>query len=196
MAEANLKGVIEAILFSSNRPILLNDLREVFGNLEASAIRQILEDLKNEYQEGRRGLSIVEVAGGFQMVTSSEYAEFLKKFYRQHHTEKLSVPALETLSIVAYKQPITKLDIEGIRGVNADGVVRNLLDKKLVKMVGRKDVVGRPFLYGTTKQFLEYFGLQSLEELPHLEEFENLQNSLPGNKEEGNEPKILTTEDR
>ena len=129
------------------------------------------------------------------MVTSAEYADFLKKFYRQRRTEKLSTPALETLSIVAYKQPLTRSDIEVIRGVNVDGVVRHLTDKKLVRIVGKKDVMGRPFLYGTTKQFLEYFGLQSLSDLPHLEEFENLKESL-SDKEATDEPKILTAEDR
>ncbi len=105
------------------------------------------------------------------MVTSPDNAEVIKSYYKIKHTEKLSGPSLETLSIIAYKQPVTRIDIEAIRGVNADGVIKSLLEKNLIRIAGRKEVIGRPFVYGTTRLFLDYFGLKSLAELPKIEEF-------------------------
>src|SRR3989338_9017752 len=116
-------------------------------------------------------MKVVEIAGGYQMLSSPAYVSYIRDFYKTKHKEKLSKPALETLAIIAYKQPVTRTDVELIRGVNSDGVIAHLLTKELVKPVGRKDVPGRQFLYGTTRQFLEYFGLKSLEDLPPLEAF-------------------------
>lgn len=169
------KHIIEALLFVCDGPLLIEQVANVLdANLEACAIRGLLKDLQKEYDDSARGIRIVEVAGGFQMVTSTEFAPQLKKYYKNKHAERLSSPALETLAIVAYKQPVTRLDIESIRGVNVDGVIKNLLEKGLIRIVGRKEVIGRPFVYGTTKQFLEYFGLNSVEELPKMEEFSSL----------------------
>ena len=111
------------------------------------------------------------------MITPSDYAPFLKKLFKGRNTEKLSKPALETLAIIAYKQPLTRLQIETLRNVNVDGVMKSLSDKNLIRITGRKKVPGRPFVYGTTRQFLEYFGLKSLEELPKMEEFSTLANN-------------------
>ena len=170
----NEKHIIESLLFVSGGPLLIDQARDVLDHLEPSAIRGLFNELKNEYEENARGIKIVEIAGGFQMVTNPGFSDYLKKYYKRKHVERLSRPALETLAIIAYKQPITRLDIESIRGVNIDGVTKKLSDKGLIRIVGRKDVSGRPFVYGTTKQFLEYFGLSSLGELPKMEEFSNL----------------------
>lgn len=172
MSEDNLKAVIEALLFASERPLLLEQIKTVLDNLETDEIRRIIEELKVEYEKSNRGMRITEIAGGFQMVTTSGLAPFIKKLYKGRLVERLSKPALETLAIIAYKQPVTRLQIESIRNVNADGVVKNLLDKNLIRISGRKKAPGRPYVFGTTRQFLEYFGLKSLEELPKIENFQ------------------------
>ena len=174
MSENNVKSVIEALLFASEKPLTIEQVKKVLGNLESNEIRKILDELKSEYAEDNRGICITEVAGGFQMITSPNFATFLKKLYKERHLERLSKPALETLAIIAYKQPLTKLEIESLRNVNVDGVMKNLLDKTLIRICGRKKAPGRPFVFGTTRQFLEYFGLKSLDELPKMEDFSNL----------------------
>jgi segregation and condensation protein B len=174
MSEDNVKSVIEALLFASERPLTIEQAKNVTGGLDASQIRQVLEELKAEYEQSNRGIRITEVAGGFQMITAPAFAIFLKKLYKERRTERLSKPALETLAIIAYKQPVTKLEIESLRNVNVDGVIGSLLDKFLIRIAGRKKAPGRPYVFGTTRQFLEYFGLKSLEELPKMEEFSSL----------------------
>ncbi len=174
MSENNLKSVLEALLFASDKPLTIEQARKVLDNLEASEIRGMLDELKRDYEESNRGLRIVEIAGGFQMTTAPSFATFLKKLFKARHVERLSKPALETLAIIAYKQPVTKMEIESLRGVNVDGVISNLLDKNLVRISGRKKAPGRPFVFGTTRQFLEYFGLKALEELPKMEEFSQM----------------------
>ena len=168
------KSVIEALLFVSEKPVLLEQIKKVMETVTPAEIKQTLDELKAEYEQHNRGMTIVEIAGGYQMLTNSRYANYIREFYKTKHKEKLSKPALETLAIVAYKQPVSRVDIELIRGVNSDGVVAHLLNKELIKVVGRKDIPGRPYLYGTTRQFLEYFGLKSLEDMPRLEEFPSL----------------------
>lgn len=171
MSEDNVKSVIEALLFASEKPLLVEQVKEVLEHLEKEEIRRILSELAGEYIVANRGIRIIEVAGGFQMVTASDFAPFLRKLYKQRKTERLSKPALETLAIVAYKQPVTRFEIGSIRSVNADNMVNTLLDKGLIRISGRKKTPGRPFVYGTTRQFMEYFGLKSLAELPKFEEF-------------------------
>lgn len=166
----NKKPAIEALLFVSEKPISVDEIKSVLEDLDTENIRQLLLALKADYENSERGLRIEEVAGGFQIATSQDVSPVLKKFYKQRDTQRLSSPALETLAIVAYKQPLTRLDIEAIRGVNVDGVIRSLLEKNLIRIAGRKDIIGRPFVYGTTRQFLEYFGLNSLENLPKADE--------------------------
>ena len=171
---ANLRSVLEAMIFSSDRPLPPEQLRKVLDTIETTEIRKAIEELKREYEIAGRGIRIVEVAGGFQMVTAPDYASFLKKLYRQRRLERLSKPGLETLAIIAYKQPITKTEIEELRSVNVDGVIQHLLGKGLVSIVGRKQAQGRPYVFGTTRYFLEYFGLKSLDELPKMEDFSKL----------------------
>lgn len=170
----HVQGVVEALLFVNERPVTLDQIKKVLAPVGAAEIKRAVAGLQNAYDEHRSGITIVEIAGGYQMLSNPAYASYLRNFYKTKHKEKLSKPALESLAIVAYKQPVTRSDIELIRGVNSDGVVAHLLDKELIKVVGRKDVPGRPYVYGTTKQFLEYFGLKSLDDLPALEEFPGL----------------------
>ena len=170
----NYKAVIEALLFVSDKPLLIDQIHRVLGDLDSVRIRQILEELKTEYLHSNRGMRIIEVAGGFRVVTAPELSVFLKRFY-QRAPERLSQPTLEVLSIIAYKQPVTRMEIESIRGVDSSGIVKNLVSKGLLRTAGRRKAPGRPFIYATTRQFLEYFGLKSLEELPKIEEFAKAQ---------------------
>ena len=173
MIEINpeLKGAVEAIIFVGEKSISLEEIQNVLEGLDLETIQAIVKAIQEDYEQRNSGIKLVEIAGGYQFVTSPNYANFVKKFYKIKHAEKLTMPALETLSIVAYKQPVTKMEIEAIRGVNIDGVIKNLLEKSLIRIVGRKEVIGRPFVYGTTRSFLEYFGLNSLKELPDIEDF-------------------------
>lgn len=173
MADGNVKSVIEALLFANDKPLLLEQIKNVLGNLETNEIRGIIDEMRTGYEQENRGIRIVEVAGGFQMITAPDYAPFLKKLYKERRVERLSRPALETLAIIAYKQPVTRLEIESLRNVDIDGVVRNLVDKGFIRISGTKDAPGRPKVYSTTREFMEYFGLKSLEELPKIENFQS-----------------------
>ena len=170
----HVQGAVEALLFVSDKPITIEQIRESLETVELEAIQQAIRSLQEEYSQ-RNGLSIEEIAGGYQIVTRPAHAATIRNFFKTRHKEKLSKPSLETLAIIAYKQPVTRSDIEAIRGVNSDGVVTHLMDKELIKIVGRKDVPGKPYMYGSTRYFLEYFGLKSLKSLPKLEEFPDLQ---------------------
>ena len=165
------KGIIESILFVSDKPVTVEQFRQVMEELSPSDVEKILQSLKEDYAQNVGGMVIGEIAGGYQMLTNPSHASHIRNFYKTRTKEKLSRPSLETLAIIAYKQPVSRADIEIVRGVNSDGVMAHLLAKALIKIVGRKEVAGRPFLYGTTKEFLEYFGLRSIEDLPKLEEF-------------------------
>lgn len=171
MAEEAIKSALESILFSSDKPVFIEQIKAVFDELQPEEIRRLLEELKQDYEKLGRGIRLEEVAGGFQLVTAPEFASFLKKFYKKRQVLRLSQPALETLAIIAYKQPVTKLQIESLRNVDISGIIDNLLEKNLIRIAGRKDAPGRPFVYGTTKEFLQFFGLKSLEDLPKMEEF-------------------------
>jgi len=175
---ASPKAIVEALLFISEKPLLIDQIKGVLDGYDPQAIRQILMELKGDYENSFKGLRVEEIAGGFQISTSHEVAQALKNFYKQRDAQRLSVPALETLAIIAYKQPLTRLDIESLRGVNVDGVIRSLMDKGLIRISGRKDVIGRPFVYSTTRQFLEYFGLSSLDDLPKVEDFTNFSENI------------------
>ncbi len=178
--DENVKACIEALLFSSDKPLFIEQIKKVLDNLDTVQIRRILEDLKNDYEQSNRGTRLFEVAGGFQMIAATHFSSFLKKLYKgPQSSEKLSKPALETLAIIAYKQPLSRMEIEILRKVNVDGVVATLVEKNLIRITGRKKTPGRPKVYGTTRQFLEYFGLKSLEELPKMENF-----PLPESKQE------------
>lgn len=167
----NRKSVVEALLLASEKPLALDQIRLALDNLDAGETRKLVEELKSEYEQGARGIRLAEIAGGFQMITAPEFSHFLKKLFKGRQIERLSKPALETLAIIAYKQPLTRSEIELLRNVNVDGVMKSLLDKNLIRISGRKKAPGRPCVYGTTRQFLEHFGLKSLEDLPEIEDF-------------------------
>ena len=135
-------------------------------------IAAALEELAAEYEERAGGIIIARVAGGFQMLTNPGHSDLIRRMKGKGRAQKLSLPALETLAIIAYKQPITKAEVEDLRGVNSDGVVKSLLDKRLIKIVGKKEAPGRPMLYSTTREFLEYFGINDISELPTLKDLE------------------------
>ncbi len=188
MAQDNVKAVIEALLFSSDRPLLLEQMKHVLG-LDTNQIRLILEELRLEYENSCRGMRVIEVAGGFQMTTAADFAPFLKKLYKERRAERLSKPALETLAIIAYKQPVTRLEIESLRSVNIDGVMRSLVEKNLIRISGRKKAPGRPHVFGTTRQFMEHFGLKTLEDLPKMEEFRRIAEEKTGEELSGPDDK-------
>jgi segregation and condensation protein B len=167
--ESEHKSILEALLFLSGDVLTTHTFKEIIG-LPETDIRNLFNELISEYRDRNSGLQIVEIANGYQMVTNPELAEWVKKFRNTHTSSKLSMPALETLAIIAYRQPIIKAEIEQIRGVNSDSAIRTLHDKRLIKIMGRKEAPGRPFLYGTTREFLQYFGLKDLTELPTLKD--------------------------
>ncbi len=167
-----LKSLLEALLFISGAPVSIEQMAGVLEPITPSSIRDALEQLTQEYEIAQRGLKIVEVAGGYQMVTQREWAAWLKRFLQQV-PQRLSRQCLETLAIIAYRQPITRLEIEQIRGVNSESAIQTLLEKGMVRIMGRKEVIGRPFVYEVTGLFLERFGLASLNDLPRLEEVVN-----------------------
>lgn len=171
MTKEEAKRIIEALLFASNRAVTLNEMAEVLEGVNSVEIRDLLNELNSEYKGQNRSFSITEIAGGFQLVADPYYAPWIKKVLSKERTQRLSMPALETLAIIAYKQPITRSEIEAIRGVNIDGIIENLLEKNLIKTSGRREAPGRPFVYTVTDEFLSHFGLRSLEDLPKLKEF-------------------------
>lgn len=172
MDEAELKRIIEALLFAADEPLTVRRLRELLGLEDARVARRLVEELREELAAARRGIQIEEVAGGYRMFSNRAYAAHVEQLHRAERRARLSQAALETLAIIAYKQPIHRADIEAIRGVQADAVLRNLQEAGLIRIVGRAEVLGRPFLYGTTKRFLELFGLNSLEDLPKADELQ------------------------
>ncbi|PIV39499.1 MAG: SMC-Scp complex subunit ScpB, partial [Candidatus Omnitrophica bacterium CG02_land_8_20_14_3_00__42_8] len=161
----------EAMLFVSDKPLFLNEIKSVLEGPEADEIKEVIDELAGEFETQGRPLRIKEIAGGYQIATDPVFAPWLKKLYKTAGSDRLSGPGLESLAIIAYKQPVTKPEIEAIRGVNVDGVLKTLIEKNLIKIMGRRETVGRPIIYGTTQEFLQYFGLNSLQELPKLEEF-------------------------
>ena len=165
----DLKPVIEALIFASPDPLTPKALVKLLDNEPKEDVLAAIEALKAEY-ERPGGLQLVEVAGGYQIVTRPDLHEWVRRLFHERSTQKLSVQALETLAVIAYKQPITAVEITEVRGVNTSGVLNTLLERHLVKIVGRKQVVGRPFLYATTKEFLIRFGLNDLSDLPKVED--------------------------
>jgi segregation and condensation protein B len=169
-----LIGVLEALLFVSTEPVPVSRLATVIGTVSKSEVEQALKALEQELAREGRGIQLVKLAGGYRLVTKSDYAAWLKRLDKAKAAQKLSRSALESLAIIAYKQPLVRAEIEDIRGVETSGVLRTLLERKLVRIVGRKEVPGRPIMYGTTKFFLEHFGLQDITQLPPLREFKEL----------------------
>ncbi len=173
MEDAKWKAVIESLIFASEAPLSLDRIKEVLGEMSKKDIQRLIEELRAEDERSPRGFSLVEVAEGFQFRTRPEYGEWIKKLRKVKPTP-LSQPSLETLAIIAYKQPVVRSDLEKIRGVDSGGVLRTLLEKKLIKILGKKDVPGKPLVYGTSKRFLEMFGLKDLSSLPTLKDIEGL----------------------
>lgn len=171
MSDLNLRKIIEALMFVSEKPLTYKQMLDICSGAELSEVKAAVNDLKELYNNIGRGIHIRDVAGGYQFASNPDCAEHLKKLYKTRRVFRLSAPALETLAIIAYKQPVTRSEIEFIRGVNVDGVVKTLEDRDLIKIKGHKEVPGKPLLYGTTDAFLHYFGLKSLQGLPTLEEF-------------------------
>ena len=174
LEERELKAVLESLLFVSAEPIPLERLMVALGTVSKSELRHALQSLREDFDREGRGLQMVELAGGFQIVTRAEHAPWIKRLAKAKASPKLSRSAMESLAIIAYKQPIVRAEIEQIRGVEVSGVLRTLLERKLIRMVGRKDVPGRPIMYGSTKLFLQQFGLSDLSQLPPLREFKEL----------------------
>ncbi len=168
------KRIIEAIIFSSAKPMLLNELKKVIKGYSASKIEGLIRELQSEYEKEGRSFRLSEVAGGFEISTESKYAPWICRLELQKRAKQATRSALETLAILAYKQPLTRAEIEDLRGVDVAGVVSTLLERNLIKVVGRKEVPGRPFLYGTTDKFLEHFGLKSLTDLPDISEIKTM----------------------
>ncbi len=169
-----LKGILEALLFVTAEPIAVTRFLALLGAVTKQEVEQALTSLGQDYEQEGRGLQLAEVAGGYRIVTKAEFAPWLKRLEKVKAPSKLSRSALESLAIIAYKQPIVRAEVEQIRGVETSGVIRTLLERKLVRIVGRKEEPGRPIMYGTTKAFLEHFGLKDLSQLPPLREFKEL----------------------
>ena len=165
----DLKPIVEALIFASPDPLTPKTLCSLLDGEPPEDVAAALEAVKRDY-DGRGGLQLVEVAGGYQIVTRPELHDWVRRLFEERSSQRLSVQALETLAVVAYKQPITAPEVAEIRGVNTSGVLGTLLDRHLVKVAGRKRVVGRPFLYATTREFLIRFGLKDLSDLPRIEE--------------------------
>ena len=172
-----LKAILEAVLFVSPEPMPVARLMSILGTVSRAEVVQALGLLTHDLDQDGRGIQLVQIAGGYRLVTKREYGPWLKRMDKAKAAQKLSRSALESLAIIAYKQPLVRAEIEEIRGVETSGVLRTLCERKLVRIVGRKDVPGRPIMYGTTKFFLEHFGLQDLSQLPPLREFKELGDS-------------------
>jgi segregation and condensation protein B len=181
----NLMRVIEALLFSAQKPLSIREIATAikgaeddsaaatpneFSRVRESEVAAALEQLKIEYIDQQRAFQLMEKAEGWQLATDPQYAQWVRQLFPAQKPARLSAPALETLAIIAYRQPITRADVEAVRGVNIDGVLQTLIERGLAKIAGRAEIPGRPLLYETTQFFLDHFGLRSLEELPNVEE--------------------------
>ncbi len=169
-----LRRIIEALLFAAPEPLTMSRIKAIVPGTEADDIAESMDELRKEYEESGRAFQIAEVANGWQLTSRPDYAIWVDKLFESRGKARLSRPALETLAVVAYKQPVVRSSIESIRGVNVDGVLRTLMERDLVRIVGRADGPGRPLLFGTTKEFLLRFGISRISDLPKLEEVERL----------------------
>ena len=168
-ASAELKAILEALIFASPEPLTPKAMFKLLNTEPKEDVQAALAELKQDYARPG-GLQLVEVAGGYQIVTRSELHDWVRKLFHERSTQRLTMQALETLAVIAYKQPVTAVEVTEIRGVNTAGVLNTLLERGLIKIVGRKQVVGRPFLYATTREFLIRFGLNDLNDLPKVED--------------------------
>jgi len=165
-----IKQIVEAVLFASDSPISATKIQGIIDGAKAPEVKKALVELNQEYQVQNRAFEIQEIAGGYQLTTKPEYYKWLINLKTKRQENKLSTAALETLSIIAYKQPLLRAEIENIRGVDSGAIIRALMEKGIVRITGRAETLGRPILYGTTNQFLELIGLASIKDLPKAEE--------------------------
>lgn len=184
MEKSRLKGAIEALIFAADHPVKLDKLLEIMGQeseseIERKDIRAIIEEIRGEYESPERGLCLMDVAGGYQFRTKRDFSHLLQKL-KAKRPPRFGRAAMEVLAIIAYRQPMTRAEIEDLRGVDSGAVVRSLLEKKLIKILGKKEVPGRPMIYGTSRFFLETFGLRDLTQLPSLKEFVELEEADEG----------------
>jgi len=168
-AAAELKAILEALIFASPEPLTPKAIYKLLDTEPKEDVQAALAALRQEY-DGRGGLQLVDVAGGYQIVTRPDLHDWVRRLFHERTTQKLTVQSLETLAVIAYRQPVTTAEISEIRGVDTGGVLNTLLERHLIKIAGRKQVVGRPFLYATTKEFLIRFGLNDLSDLPKVED--------------------------
>lgn len=196
LSREEIKGIVEALFFSTQRPLSAKELKDIIEVEDIKIINEVINEIKTDCSKENKSFKVVEIAGGFQFNTDPIYAKWLRKLYKIKQSDYLTKPSLETLSIIAYRQPVTKLEIEFIRGVNVDGVIKNLLQKSLIRISGKKHVIGSPYLYSTTRLFLQYFGLNSLDDLPKLPEFKEADIQLELQKQllVENEPEVTENE--
>jgi segregation and condensation protein B len=166
-----VRAILEALIFASPQPVTPREIGKVLAGVSKESWQSALDEIRADYARDGRGLQLVDVAGGFQITTRAEFNDWVRELLDPKSPTRLSIQALETLAVVAYKQPVTLPEIIELRGIKSGGVLTTLLGKRLIRIVGRKEVVGRPILYGTTKEFLLHFGLKDLSELPKIEEF-------------------------
>ena len=178
MKNEELKPIVDSLIFASETPLSTTKIKEIIDEVSNEQvpmkdIRDTIEEINRDNRDTQRGFYLQEVAGGYQFRTRPNYAQWVKKI-KKVKPFRLTQSTMETIAIIAYKQPIIRAEIDKIRGVDTGGVIKNLLERDLIKIMGRKNVPGRPFLIGTTKRFLEVFGLEKLSDLPSLQEFESL----------------------
>lgn len=176
-----IKRIVEALIFASDSPITENRVKNIVEELSISQIQKIVEELNAEYEERQNAFQITRIGGGYQFITRPQFSKYIKKYYKGRSRSRLSRAGLEALAIIAFKQPISRPEIDAIRGVNSDGVVRTLLERNLIYISGRSENIGRPLLYNTSSEFLQYFGINDVSELPKPKEIEDL---LGGAQEE------------
>lgn len=184
LSRSDFKNIIETLLFITDRPLSAPKVNQVAEIGDLALTRDLIKEIQNDYANAGRAVQVIEIGGGFQMSTKSEYGRWVRKLYNEKMSTRLSPAALETLAIIAYKQPVTRAEIEVIRGVDISGPLEKLLDRGLVKIAGKKEVAGRPLVYATTEQFLRVFGLNHLSELPDMKTFatkgpKEIQSDLP-----------------
>lgn len=184
LSRSDFKNIIETLLFITDRPLSANKVNQVAEIGDLALTRDLIKEIQTDYADSGRAVQVIEIGGGFQMSTKPEYGRWVRKLYNEKMSTRLSPAALETLAIIAYKQPVTRAEIEVIRGVDVSGPLEKLLDRGLVKVAGKKEVAGRPLVYATTEQFLRVFGLNHLSELPDMKTFatkgpKEIQSDLP-----------------
>ena len=174
ISSIDVSSIIEALLFVSDEPLTVEKLLQVFDGVDRGTVCQLIEELRIKINSDGRPFVLREISGGFQLCTHPKYASWIKKLSSVRTNSRLSRAALETLAIVAYKQPVTRAEVEAIRGVSCTGVLSSLLDRRLIRIAGRQDVPGKPLLYRTTQEFLRHFGLRSVNDLPRISELKEL----------------------